>query len=181
MPHVTAETLAEALPQVMAAPRERSRVESLCFRPSTNQRDFPARLHLTQAEGIPGDRWRTEPWLTTADGLPDPEIQISILPLRVLDLVWQDRDSVVHPGDPIIADLDMSTANLPEGTRLQVGGAVLRVSGIWNDGCAKWKVRYGRAAYDWVKAHPELRLRGILCAVEADGEVAVGDEIRVLR
>lgn len=180
---VTAEALAAALPQVLAAPKEATTVASLCFRPRPNRRDFPDRLRLTRAEGIPGDRWLTQPWLRLPDGRPDPEIQVSILPLRVLDLVWQDRDATPHPGDPIIADLDCSTANLPPGTLLQAGTAVLRVSALFNDGCVKWKVRYGQAAKDWITApgHPDLRLRGVLCAVEQDGEVAVGDALTVLR
>ena len=181
--HITAQELADALPHVLAAPKDETVVESLCFRPARNQRSFPDRLRLTRSEGIPGDRWLTEPWLQLPDGSPDPEIQVSILPLRVLDLVWRDREGTVHPGDPIVADLDCSTANLPPGTLLAVGTAVLRVSALFNEGCVKWKARYGAAARDWIEApgHPDLRLRGILCAVEQDGEVAVGDALRVIR
>ena len=181
--HVTAEDLAAALPHVLAAPKDNTTVAGLCLRPARNQRAFPDRLRLTRAEGIPGERWLTEPWLRLPDGSPDPDIQISILPLRVMDLVWRDREGTPHPGDPIVADLDCSTANLPPGTLLAVGSAVLRVSALFNDGCAKWKVRYGKPALDWITApgHPDLRLRGILCAVEQDGEVAVGDPIRVIR
>jgi hypothetical protein len=60
---------------------------------------------------------------------------------------------------------------------------MLRVSDVPNDGCAKWKVRFGAAAMQWVidPAHAGLRLRGLLCAVETDGEVAVGDRLSILR
>ena len=175
--HATEADLAEALPFVLAAPASGGKVTMLCTRPAPNQRAFPDRLVLTRAEGIPGDRWLTAPWQRLPDGSPDPEIQVSILPSRVLDLVWRDRESIVHPGDPIAADLDMSEANLPPGTLLRAGTATLRVSGIWNDGCVKWKVRCGTPAWRWVRAVPELRLRGIFCAVEQDGEVALGDRI----
>lgn len=174
---VAAEALAAALPHVAAAPRAATTVAQLCHRPAPNRREFPDRLRLTRAAGAEGDRWLATPWLRRPDGAPDPRIQVSILPLRVLDLVWRDRAGVPHPGDTIVADLDTSEANLPEGTLLRAGTAVLRVSGIFNDGCAKWKVRYGAAAQAWVKAHPALRLRGVLCAVEADGEVALGDPL----
>jgi MOSC domain-containing protein YiiM len=60
--------------------------------------------------------------------------------------VWRDRDPRNHPGDNIILDLEISHANLPTGTLLQVGTAVLRVSDQPNDGCAKWKVRQVQAA-----------------------------------
>lgn len=177
--HPTAAELEAALPHVRAAPRDNAVVSMLCFRPGVGMREFPGVLRLTRAEGIPGERWLTRPWLRLADGSPDPAIQVSILPSRVMDLVWRDRAGTPHPGDPIVADLETSEANLPEGTRLRAGTAVLRVSGVWNDGCVKWKVRYGAAAKAWITApgHRELRLRGILCAVEEDGEVRLGDRI----
>ena len=182
MPHVTADDLSRALPHVLSAPRDDARAECLCFRPGFNQRSFPDRLNLTRADGIPGERWRTAPWLRLADGSPDPRIQVSILPRRVMDAVWLDRDNTPHPGDTIVCDLDTSHANLPVGTLLRAGSAVLRVSDVFNDGCVKWKVRYGKAAKDWITApgHPQLRLRGILCSVEQDGEVALGDPVRKL-
>lgn len=180
--HITTAELTDALPHVLDAPKEASTVHSLCFRPAFNQREFPATLRLTRDQGVPGERWLTAPWLKLPDGSPDPRIQVSILPLRVVDLVWRDREGTVHPGDTIISDLDMSLANLPAGTLLQVGTAVLRVSDVFNDGCVKWKVRYGRDAKDWITApgHPALRLRGILCSVEQDGQVALEDGITVI-
>lgn len=179
----TSRALIAALPHVLAAPRDQGPISGLCTRPARGERAFPDHLTLTRAEGIPGERWLTEPWARLPDGSPDPAIQISILPARVLDLVWRPGDDAPHPGDPIVADLDMSEANLPEGTRLQAGTAILRVSGLFNGGCVKWKVRYGAAAKDWITApgHPTLRLRGILCSVERDGIVRLGDRLRPIR
>jgi hypothetical protein len=180
---ITTDALMAALPHVLSAPREAGPVTMLCLRPAIGQRAFPDRLTMTRANGIPGERWLTTPWLRLPDGSPDPAIQVSILPARVMDLVWRDRDGTPHPGDPIVADLDMTEGNLPAGTLLQAGTAVLRVSTVWNDACVKWKVRYGAEAKDWITApgHKELRLRGLLCSVETDGEVALGDIIRVIR
>lgn len=180
--HATAEDLADILPHVLAAPSDDAAVEWLCFRPGFNQRTFPDRLTLTRDQGVPGERWLTAPWLKLPDGAADPRIQVSILPRRVMDAVWLDRENTPHPGDTIVCDLDTSQANLPVGSLLQAGTAVLRVSDVFNDGCVKWKVRYGRPAKDWIVApgHPPLRLRGILCSIERDGEVALGDRIRKL-
>lgn len=180
---ITAAEVMAAMPHVLAAPKDATTVAQLCFRPARNQRTFPDSLRMTRAEGIPGDRWLNEAWEKLPDGSPDPRIQISLLPLRVLDLVWQDRENTPHPGDTIIADLDCSEANLPENTLLRVGPVVLRVSSLFNDACVKWKVRYGKPALDWVTlpGHPTLRLRGVLCEVVEDGVVTVGDRIDVLR
>lgn len=174
--------LMAAMPHILAAPKDGTIARQLMFRPGRNLREEREELLLTRAEGIPGDRYLSEPWLRLADGSPDPGIQVSILPARVHDLVRPDPAASVHPGDPIIADLDTSEANLPEGAVLQAGTAKLRVSSIFNDGCVKWKVRYGRDAHGWLTLpeHIPLRLRGILCAVIEDGVIRRGDRIRVL-
>jgi hypothetical protein len=180
-PQLSAYDLAAALPHVLSAPKTGSAVEHLCLRPGYGERRFVDSLTVTRDHGIPGERWGSAPWLKLPDGSGHPGIQVSILPRRVLDLVW--RDGALHPGDTFACDFDTSEANLPEGTRLQVGTAVLEVSGVFNDGCAKWKVRYGEAAYDWIRApeHRPLRLRGVLCSVETDGVIRLGDRVTVLR
>lgn len=178
---VTSDELMAALPGVLSAPKTGSAVELLCLRPDFGQRRFVEDMKLTREHGIPGERWGTHPWLKLPDGTGHPGIQVSILPRRVIDLVWRDRDTVVHPGDTFVCDMDMTEANLPAGQLLAVGTAVLRVSDVWNDGCAKWKVRHGEAAFDWVRAHPQLRLRGVLCSIETDGIIRLGDAVEVLR
>ena len=62
----------------------------------------------------------------------------------------------------------------------QAGSAILRVSDVFNDGCVKWKARYGADAKAWITApgHPELRLRGVLCSVAQGGEMRVGDRLK---
>jgi hypothetical protein len=177
-----AAALAAALPHVLAAPAAEGPVRLLCLRPRHNQRSFPDRLTLTRAAGVAGDCEAESPWLTLPDGSPDPQTQVSILSARVLDLVWPGRDPAIHPGDNIAADLDLSHAILPAGALLRAGTAILRVSAEPNDGCAKWKVRCGTAAQDWVRArlHLPYRLRGLFCSVEQDGVVALGDTLSPL-
>jgi MOSC domain-containing protein YiiM len=179
---VTAEELAAALPSVLAAPRDEGVVKLLCVRPHPNARTFPKAIKMTRAHGVTGDFEARHPWLTLPDGSPDPRNQVSIMPWRVLDLVWRDRHRVPHPGDNIAVDMNLTEANLPVGTLLQAGTAVLRISDEPNDGCVKWKVRKGRAAYDWI-THPDhlpLRLRGLYCSVEQGGEMHLGDSLRRL-
>jgi hypothetical protein len=178
----TAEELAAALPGILAAPRDSGVARLLCSRPRPNARSFPQTLRFSSATGVAGDFEHRRPWLKLADGSPDPRNQVSIMNWQVLELVWRDRDTVPHPGDNIAVDMNLTEANLPVGTLLQAGTAILRVSDEPNDGCVKWKVRCGRAAYDWV-THPDhlpLRLRGLYCAVAQDGEMRLGDALRRL-
>jgi hypothetical protein len=175
---VTMAELLAATPAILAAPRDAGIVRMLCARPKPNARTFPEVLVLKRAAGVAGDFEMSRPWLTLPDGSPDPQIQVSIMSWQVLDLVWRERARVAHPGDNIAVDMNLTAENLPAGTLLAAGTAVLRVSAEPNDGCSKWKVRSGRAAYDWSIAKPELRLRGLYCSIEQDGELRLGDALR---
>jgi hypothetical protein len=179
---ITAAELEAALPSVLAAPGGAGLVRLLCTRPQPNARAFPEVLTLSRGKGATGDYHPARPWLRLPDGSPDPRIEVSIMPWRVLDLVWRERDRVAHPGDNIAVDMTLAEADLPAGTRLAAGTAILRVSDVPNDGCAKWKVRYGKAAHDWITTpdHLRLRLRGLYAAIEQDGEVRIGDTLRRL-
>ena len=182
MTHPTLEDLQAALPHVMAAPKDSGAIDCLCLRPERNKRKLVDQITLTVDQGIPGERWLTQPWLKLEDGSPDPRIQVSVLSKRVMDLVWTDRENVVHPGDPIVADMDLSEENLPVGTRLRAGTAVIEVSDAFNDGCVKWKARYGADAKDWITLPDNipLRIRGILCRVVQDGVVSATDRLTKL-
>lgn len=179
---VTPAELDAALPVILAAPRDAGVMRLLCARPKPNARTFPQTLTLTRATGVAGDFEASRPWLTLSDGSADPRTQVSIISWRVLDLVWRDRDRVPHPGDNIAVDMNLTAENLPTGTLLAAGTAILRISDEPNDGCVKWKVRNGRAAYDWTMQpdHQPLRLRGLFCSVEQDGELHLGDTLRRL-
>ena len=134
-------------------------------------------MSFDRAIGVVGDFEALRPWLVLEDGAPDPRNQVSLMSARVLDLLWRDGTPRNHPGDNIACDLDLSHANLPVGTLLQAGTAVLRVSDEPNDGCATWKVRMGKAAYDWTRSHEAYRLRGLYGSVQQDGEVTLTDAI----
>ncbi|WP_270730255.1 MOSC domain-containing protein [Shimia sp. Alg240-R146] len=174
------ETLTEALSHVLAAPKDGAAISHLCLRPGRNARRFVDEITLTSAEGIPGERWATQPWMRLENGTPHPGIQVCVIPKRILDLVWTPNGEAMHPGDTFAADIDPSEENLPEGQLLSVGTAVLRVSEVFNDGCVKWKARYGAQVYHWVRdpAHRTYRLRGFLCSVVQDGQIRTGDVLR---
>jgi MOSC domain-containing protein YiiM len=85
-------------------------------------------------------------------------------------------------GDNLMVDLDISTPNLPPGTRLRVGNAVVEVTPEPHDGCRKFQARFGADACRFVQA-PATRahnLRGIYWRVIQAGLVQVGTEIEVI-
>ncbi len=175
----TRSELDRAVPYICAAPPDNAEIRMLCLRPGYGARQFVDAIAVTHDRGIPGERWETRPWLRLPDGSAHPGIQICILSQRVLDLVWRDRENVVHPGDTFVVDMNLGEDNLPAGQVLRAGTARLQVSAVFNDACVKWKARYGAAAKDWVNApdHTPLRLRGVLCSVVRDGTIRNGDRL----
>jgi MOSC domain-containing protein YiiM len=102
---------------------------------------------------------------------------------RVVDLVAAgDRERWALAGDQLYVDLDLSVANLPPGTRLALGTAVIEVTAEPHTGCEKFVSRFGANAHTFVntKAHRHLRLRGLNAKVVEAGTVRAGDAIRKL-
>lgn len=179
MTHITTAALDAALPFILDAPKDSGPIETLCYRPDFGERVFVDKLNMSIENGVEGDRWKEKPWLRLEDGSADPRIQVCILGKRMLDTVWTDTEATPYPGDTIIADLDFSEKNLPDGALLQAGSAVLRVSDYFNNACVKWKARYGVESVRWINRTDikPLRLRGVLCEVVKDGEVTVNDKL----
>jgi MOSC domain-containing protein YiiM len=94
-----------------------------------------------------------------------------------------DHERWAQAGDQLYVDLDLSQANLPAGTRLQIGDAVLEVSAAPHLGCGKFSRRFGVDALKLVNsaAGRELRLRGVNTRVVVAGEIRRGDAVRKLQ
>jgi MOSC domain-containing protein YiiM len=100
---------------------------------------------------------------------------------RSLDAVAAgDRQRWPLAGDQLLVDFDLSSDNLPAGTRLRVGTAVIEVTTKPHTGCAKFAERFGQDAARWVNSRKDLRLRGICAVVVEPGKVAAGDAISKL-
>jgi MOSC domain-containing protein YiiM len=99
---------------------------------------------------------------------------------RAIELVAQDQKRWSLAGDQLYIDMDLSDANLPPGTRLMIGSAVIEVSAIPHTGCKKFSSRFGVDAMKFVNS-PEgkrLHLRGINTRVVQAGIIRVGDVVR---
>jgi MOSC domain-containing protein YiiM len=99
---------------------------------------------------------------------------------RAALLVARDPERRPLAGDQLYADLDISVANLPPGTRLALGSAVIEVTGKPHLGCAKFLARFGREALKFVNSRTgcELRLRGLNARIVVPGTIRPGDVIR---
>jgi MOSC domain-containing protein YiiM len=109
-------------------------------------------------------------------------MQINIMSARVIALVAMDRERWPLAGDQLFVDLDLSAHNLPPGTRLGIGEAVLEVTPLPHTGCAKFMARFGIDAVKFVNSPEgkELRLRGLNARVVQSGSIRAGDPVRKL-
>ena len=172
--HLALAALERGLEQLSAPPRERGTLELIVARQADGVRERLNEIALTPGDGVPGDRWGR----LLAD---KPELQLTAIRRDVAELVGNGQDVTVS-GDNLYVDLDLSAANLPTGTRLRLGEALVEVSAMPHDGCVKFKDRFGADALRLVsgKAFRDLNLRGIYWTTVQAGTVRVGDAIEVL-
>src|SRR5262249_17721621 len=106
-----------------------------------------------------------------------PECQVTVMNFRVASLVAGSPERVALAGDQLYVDLDLSLDNLPPGSLLRIGSAVLEVSEHPHTGCAKFVDRFGGEAMKFVNGRVgrALRLRGVNTRVVVPGTVHVGD------
>jgi len=167
------------LPDFLQSPQNKGVVTGIAVRPDLDQRAFPDTLHLHPETGVEGDRWIRRTWKYLEDGSPDPRVQVALCNSRFIDLVWKTSGSDHHPGDNLIVDFDLSEQNLPAGFRIRVGTALLEISDVLNDGCAKFAKHYGKEAFAWTR-HPDshpLRIRGCFARILEAGQIRIGDPI----
>ena len=141
---------------------------------------FWKQVNFTPSEGLVGDSWRTRGSSRTPDGSAHPNMQLNIMNARVIALVAQDKDRWQLAGDQLFIDLDLSAENLPAGTQLSLGAAVIEVSPQPHTGCQKFVARFGLDAVKFVNSAvgKELHLRGINAKVIQSGTIRVGDVVR---
>jgi MOSC domain-containing protein YiiM len=183
MRHATAEELAAGLAEIRRAPADAGTVEMIVRRPAQDEREVVEEAVLTREEGLVGDHWLARGSRSTADGSADPDRQLTLMGSRVVDLLaGGDRAAWPLAGDQLYVYLDLGLENLPPGTRLAVGAAIVEVTAPPHTGCAKFSARFGSEALRWVNT-PEgrdLRLRGVNARVVEPGRVRPGDAVRRL-
>ena len=176
-----AATADTGLEVVRAAPRDRGTVELIVRRPAVDGREAVDEAQLDLEEGLVGDGWRAR-GRSGGRRPPNPDAQVTVMSSRAIALAAGERDRWPLAGDQFYVDLDLSGDNLPPGTRLEVGSAVIQVTAEPHTGCKKFAARFGLETLE-VFNSPEgraLNLRGINTRVVEPGTVRVGDVVRKL-
>lgn len=164
-----------------AAPTDVGTVDLIVARPANGERAVLEQGELVVGEGLVGDNYVARGNDRTPDGAAHPEAQLNVMGSAAIDLVsGGDRSLWPLAGDQFFVDLDLSVANLPAGTRLAIGNAVIEVAQKPHTGCAKFSERFGIDAARWVNQERDERRRGLNAMVIQAGAVRTGDAIRKL-
>jgi hypothetical protein len=178
-PHLTAEQLQAGLDHIRRSPKDEGVLDLIVRRHAVNEREVLKYGELDLIAGLVGDTWNRRRSKTTPDGSPNIEMQITVINSRAANLVARDENRWQLAGDQLYVDMDLSAANLPAGTRLALGSAVIEVTAPPHLGCQKFVARFGLEAMKFVNSPVgrELRLRGLHARVVQPGQIRQGDRV----
>ena len=160
--------------ETLLPPKDVGKLALIVARGDDGQRQTPERTVLSVDGGVPGDAWLRD--------CPDKiDAQITVMRSDVARLIANGQPLSLF-GDNLLVDLDLSVANLPPGSRLRLGSALLEVTPEPHTGCLKFRQRFGGDALRFTaeRRFRDVRLRGIYVKTVEQGEIARGDSIEVL-
>lgn len=177
--HLSMTELEAGLDEIRRAPKDEGTLELIVRRPQTEEREILGEAELDLEEGLVGDNWRSRGSGATSDGSAHPEMQLNIMNARATALVAQSRDRWSLAGDQLYVDMDLGAENMPAGTQMMIGSAVIEVTPVPHTGCKKFTERFGLDAMKFVNSPvgKELHLRGICAKVVQPGTIHVGDVV----
>lgn len=180
MKHLTTNELEAGLDIILQSPKDEGRLELIVRRPDTGERDVLEEGDLDLAQGLVGDNWAIRGSSQTPDKSSHPHMQLNIMNSRAVALIAQQKDRWQLAGDQLFIDLDLSGENLPPGTKLTIGAAVIEITDIPHTGCKKFVERFGVDAMKFVNSTTgrQLNLRGINARVVRAGRIRVGDRAK---
>ena len=178
--HLTMEELEAGLDEIRRSPRDEGVLELIVRRPQINEREVLPAGELHPAEGLVGDSWRQRGSSRTSDGSSHPDMQLNVMNARAIAVLAQHKDRWSLAGDQLFIDMDLSAENLPAGTRLALGSAIIEVTPQPHTGCKKFMARFGLEALKFVNSPvgQQLHLRGINARVVQPGMIQVGCVVR---
>jgi hypothetical protein len=180
--HLTMAELEAGLDTIRQSPKNEGVIALIVRRPQIDAREVLDEGELDLVEGIVGDNWRVRGSNRTPDGAAHPDMQLNIMNARVIALLAREKDRWPLAGDQLFIDMDVSSENLPPGTRLALGSAVIEVTDQPHTGCKKFAARFGLDALKLVNSPVgrQLQLRGFNARVAQPGVIRVGDLVKKL-
>ncbi len=178
--HLTMAELEAGLDTIHQSPKDEGVIALIVRRPKVDAREVLEEGELDLVEGLVGDTWKVRGSSRTPDGAAHPDMQLNVMNARVIALVACEKDRWPLAGDQLFIDMDVSSENLPPGTRLALGSAVIEVTDQPHTGCKKFEARFGLDALKLVNSPVgrQLQLRGVNAKVTQPGVIRVGDSVK---
>ena len=172
--------LEAALDELRASPVGEGVLRMIVRRPLENEREVLTAARLDEHEGMVGDRWKAADF---GDGPERFDTQLTLMNARAASLIAGEPDNWPPAGDQLYVELSLAGDELPPGSRLEIGSAVIEITAVPHTGCGKFVRRFGLEAMKFVNSPGgrELNLRGVNAKVVRGGVVAQGDAIRLAR
>ena len=180
--HLSMQQLESGLDHIRQSPKDEGLLHLIVRRPQVDARELLEEAELNPIVGLVGDTWNMRSSKRTPDGSPHPGMQINIMNARAAALVAQQKERWQLAGDQLFLDMDLSKENLPAGSQISIGSAILEVTPMPHTGCQKFVARFGLDAMTFVNSEvgKELCLRGINAKVVQEGTIRVGDTAKKL-
>jgi len=178
--HLSLMELEAGMDYIHQSPKDHGILKMIVRRPADDEREVIERGELDLSEGLIGDNWKRRGSKRRENGSANPEAQITVMNARTIELLAHAEERWPLAGDQLHIDLDLSDDNLPPGTRLSLGSAIIEVSAVPHTGCKKFSARFGVDAMKFVNS-PEgkrLHLRGINTKIVQPGIIKVGDTVK---
>jgi hypothetical protein len=171
--------LEAGLNEVRGSPTDGGRLVLIVRRPAVDERELLDVGTLDLEVGLMGDTWHGRGSRLTDDGSSHPDTQLNVMNARAAALVAGPKERWALAGDQLYVDFDLSEDNLPAGTRLAIGSAVIEITNQPHRGCAKFAARFGKEALRFVNSPVgvALRLRGVNARVIEPGSICTGDTV----
>lgn len=178
--HLTMAELEAELAHLRSAPKDNGVLHLIVRRPKPGLRETLDEGTLDLQEGLVGDCWKARGSSSRPDRSAHPDAQLTIMNARAAALVAQTAERWALAGDQLYIDMDLSVDNLPPGTQLAIGSAVVEVTALPHTGCQQFVARFGSDAMKFVNSPvgKELRLRGMNTKVIESGVIRAGDIAR---
>ena len=172
--------LEAGLDHIRDAPTEDGVLELIVRRPAVDLREVVEAADLDLEKGLVGDSWIHRRSRSTPDGSPHLLMQLNVMNVRAISLIAIDQERWALAGDQMYIDFDLSIDNLPAGSRLSIGDAVIEVTEPPHRGCQKFSNRFGADALRFVNSEVGrgLRLRGLNARVVVAGTIRRGDVVK---
>jgi MOSC domain-containing protein YiiM len=172
MKHLTTAEIEAELSEVLESPKDNGILKLIVRRPKEDEREVLETGELDVEKGLVGDDWLTD------DG--NYETQLAIMNSRIAALLAQDENRLKLAGDQLFVDLNLTDENLPAGTKISIGSAIIEITPEPHNGCKKFVERFGLDAMKFVNSSvgKQFHLRGIYARVIQSGTIRTGDTVK---